>query len=221
MPIEGASAITSGSGIVASQVRTGLSAGGGSLERTRLWTRIPCLSGKLQGILSIRAATSQIDIQNNASYQQLRVKFPTRTNRELSNRSRELNRRIRECSNVRMFWPDEVAHLAVPSLETGRISPCAEAASVSPRGRGERDCCQGRSNLAPVCWEGSSRFQSFGTRFASPGLNEDFGRSGARQWRGWRPARCSRQYAVVARPTDVVRYRRTAEAQCRAHPAVD
>jgi len=26
---------------------------------------------------------------------------------------------------------------------------------------------------------------------------------------------------VVARPTDVVRYRRTAEAQCRAHPAVD
>jgi hypothetical protein len=96
-------------GLPRDKVRTRLSPGGGSLERTRLWTRIPCLSGKLQGILSIRAATSQIDIQNNASYQQLRVKFPTRTNRELSNRSRELNRRIRECSNVRMFWPDEVA----------------------------------------------------------------------------------------------------------------
>jgi len=60
----------------------GLSAGGGSLERTRLWWPISLLAGKIQGNSSIRARRRANGGQKWASNQSLTGQFPTHPNRE-------------------------------------------------------------------------------------------------------------------------------------------
>ena len=64
--------------------RHGLTAGGRSLERTRLCSRIPCFSGKIQGISSTLAPVTRIFPRNGHSNQSLTGKFPTQRNWELN-----------------------------------------------------------------------------------------------------------------------------------------
>src|ERR1700730_12315957 len=65
------------------QVRTGLPAGGGSHERTRL-SPIPCYTGKIQGISLALASGTRIWCLKNDYNQRLTNKFPARRNRELN-----------------------------------------------------------------------------------------------------------------------------------------
>ena len=66
----------------------GLSPGGGSLERTRLWTPgkgpIPCYTGNLQGIFTFPGPLSSNRRQNVRHNQRFRSEFPTQENRELN-----------------------------------------------------------------------------------------------------------------------------------------
>jgi hypothetical protein len=59
---------------LASEVRIGLSAGGGSLQRTRLWSPIPWLLGKNTGNLS-RIATGTLLILRDIK--DLPIEFPS------------------------------------------------------------------------------------------------------------------------------------------------
>src|SRR5207248_10257729 len=65
------------------QVRTRLTAGGGSHERTRL-SPIPCYTGKIQGISLALASCTRIWCLNPHNNQRLTSKFPTQRNRELN-----------------------------------------------------------------------------------------------------------------------------------------
>jgi len=66
------------------EVRRGLSAGGGSQERTRLCQApIPCYTGKIPGISSILASITPMGRLSTHYNQSLRGKFPTQRNREL------------------------------------------------------------------------------------------------------------------------------------------
>jgi len=64
------------------QVRTRLSAGGGSHERTRLWSPNSLLAGKIQGISSIRSSVARQRGPKRPSTQCLTSQFPTHPNRE-------------------------------------------------------------------------------------------------------------------------------------------
>src|SRR6266446_10657934 len=66
-----------------SQVRTRLLAGGGSHERTRLWSGNSLLAGKIQGISSALTSVTRICSRNGHYNQCLTSKFPTQRNREL------------------------------------------------------------------------------------------------------------------------------------------
>ena len=59
-----------------------LFAGGGSLERTRLWSPNSLLAGKIQGISSIRSSVARQRGPKRPSTQCLMSQFPTRPNRE-------------------------------------------------------------------------------------------------------------------------------------------
>jgi hypothetical protein len=65
------------------RVRIGLAAGGGSLQRTRLWPPIPWLQGKIQGFLGDLAQRHRKRRQKPALDQCFTTEFPKPRNREV------------------------------------------------------------------------------------------------------------------------------------------
>src|SRR5882757_5617667 len=76
-------------------VRTGLTAGGDSLERTRLWRPIPCYTGKYRELRQIRGSATDQMVQIGRKTRGLQRSSLCRLTGDFLRPNRDLNRAIR------------------------------------------------------------------------------------------------------------------------------